>query len=174
MEAGSGTGLGLSLNHDIVVKGHVRTSTVESEEGEGFEAPGFSHSNTSVSVHRKPGSNIDVNSPPNSLLNSAALRYAPSSSRYTLIVSSTGSTIQYSVTPYASYSFRLTTSSCLRLPSLRISTTRSGAPCAFFSVRTDARSVVCRSSWVVLPGVCNYYSDYYSGSITQIRRMVSR
>ena len=33
--AGSGTGLGLSLSYDIIVKGHSGNLTVESEEGQG-------------------------------------------------------------------------------------------------------------------------------------------
>nr|WP_277881604.1 HAMP domain-containing sensor histidine kinase [Hymenobacter cyanobacteriorum] len=35
--AGEGTGLGLSLSHDIITKGHGGTLTVESTEGEGTE-----------------------------------------------------------------------------------------------------------------------------------------
>ncbi|WP_139147374.1 ATP-binding protein, partial [Hymenobacter lapidarius] len=35
--AGAGTGLGLSLSHDIVTKGHGGTLTVESCPGEGTE-----------------------------------------------------------------------------------------------------------------------------------------
>ena len=35
--AGEGTGLGLSLSHDIIVKGHGGSISVESQEGEGTE-----------------------------------------------------------------------------------------------------------------------------------------